>query len=97
MTDGPDTPNGRRAFHLNAEGVARLFAASIPTGPEARRRLRGMRATYPRTVRCPEMYEPVESPVANLLHPKTRNNPLLKYPRVDLTNPSARLRISHTF
>jgi formate dehydrogenase major subunit len=27
LTDGPDTPNGRRAFHLNAEGVGRLFAA----------------------------------------------------------------------
>ena len=26
-TDGPDTPNGQRAFHLNAEGVGRLFAA----------------------------------------------------------------------
>ena len=26
-TDGPDTPNGQRAFHLSAEGVGRLFAA----------------------------------------------------------------------
>ena len=30
----------------------------------------------------PEMYEPVESPVENVLHPKVRHNPLLKYPRV---------------
>jgi formate dehydrogenase major subunit len=28
----------------------------------------------------PEMYEPVESPVPNLLHPKVRVNPTLKYP-----------------
>src|SRR3954467_2101818 len=26
-TDGPNTPNGQRAFHMNAEGVGRLFAA----------------------------------------------------------------------
>jgi formate dehydrogenase major subunit len=30
----------------------------------------------------PEMYEPVESPVENVLHPNVRNNPTLKYPRV---------------
>jgi len=30
----------------------------------------------------PEMYEPVESPCENELHPKVRHNPLLKYPRV---------------
>jgi formate dehydrogenase major subunit len=28
------------------------------------------------------MYEPVESPCENELHPKVRHNPLLKYPRV---------------
>ena len=27
VTDGPDTPNGQRPFHLGAEGVGRLFAA----------------------------------------------------------------------
>jgi formate dehydrogenase major subunit len=27
LTDGPKTPNGQRAFHMNAEGVGRLFAA----------------------------------------------------------------------
>jgi formate dehydrogenase major subunit len=30
----------------------------------------------------PEMYEPIESPVQNLLHPKVNSNPLVKYPRV---------------
>ena len=28
-TDGPDTPNGQRAFHQGAEGVGRLFAAAF--------------------------------------------------------------------
>jgi formate dehydrogenase major subunit len=28
------------------------------------------------------MYEPVESPVENLLHPRVKSNPTLKYPRV---------------
>jgi formate dehydrogenase major subunit len=30
----------------------------------------------------PEMYEPVESPVENILHPGVKSNPMLKYPRV---------------
>src|SRR6478735_7404595 len=33
-------------------------------------------------VPLPEMYEPVESPVANVLHPNMNSNPVLKYPRV---------------
>jgi formate dehydrogenase major subunit len=33
------------------------------------------------------MYEPVESPVENILHPKVKHNPLLKYPRVDSYQP----------
>ena len=35
VTDGPDTPNGQRAFHLGAEGVGRLFAA-VYSDPDAR-------------------------------------------------------------
>ncbi len=35
----------------------------------------------------PEMYEPVESPVENILHPKVKSNPLLKYPRVASLQP----------
>jgi formate dehydrogenase major subunit len=33
------------------------------------------------------MYEPVESPVENVLHPKVNHNPLLKYPRVKSHQP----------
>jgi formate dehydrogenase major subunit len=33
------------------------------------------------------MYEPVESPVENVLHPKVKQNPLLKYPRLDSHQP----------
>ena len=82
LTDGPETPNGRRAFHMNAEGVARLFAAAY-TDPDPKHDDVPRDASYvPKDGPLPEMYEPVESPVTNLLHPKTRNNPLLKYPRV---------------
>jgi formate dehydrogenase major subunit len=35
----------------------------------------------------PEMYEPVESPVDNVLHPKVKHNPTLKYPRVKSHQP----------
>jgi formate dehydrogenase major subunit len=81
-TDGPDTPNGGRAFHLGAEGVGRLFAA-VYSDPDVKH------PGYPRDVAyvpkdgpLPEMYEPVESPVENVLHPAVKSNPLLKYPRV---------------
>ena len=33
------------------------------------------------------MYEPVESPVENVLHPKVKHNPVLKYPRVTSYQP----------
>jgi formate dehydrogenase major subunit len=33
------------------------------------------------------MYEPVESPVENILHPKVKTNPMLKYPRVGSHQP----------
>jgi formate dehydrogenase major subunit len=49
-------------FIMNAEGVGRLF---VPLG---------MMADGP----FPEYYEPVESPVANLLHPQQQNNPVAK-------------------
>jgi formate dehydrogenase major subunit len=87
LTDGPDTPNGKRPFHLNAEGVGRLFAAVYqdpdPKNPETCRD-----ASYvPKDGPLPEMYEPVESPVENVLHPKVRHNPTLKYPRVESYQP----------
>jgi formate dehydrogenase major subunit len=33
------------------------------------------------------MYEPVESPVENILHPRVKSNPMLKYPRVAMHQP----------
>jgi formate dehydrogenase major subunit len=82
LTDGPGTPNGQRAFHLNPEGVGRLFAAIYqdpdPKHPGVPRDV----AYVPKDGPLPEMYEPVESPVENVLHPKVKHNPLLKYPRV---------------
>jgi formate dehydrogenase major subunit len=80
-TDGPDTPNGRRAFHMNAEGVGRLFAA-VYNDPDPKTPGVPRDWSYvPKDGPLPEMYEPVESPVENLLHPKMRHNPTLKYPR----------------
>jgi formate dehydrogenase major subunit len=87
LTDGPDTPNGRRAFHLNPEGVGRLFAAVYqdpdPKNPQVPRDV----AYVPKDGPLPEMYEPVESPVENILHPTVRHNPVLKYPRVPERQP----------
>jgi formate dehydrogenase major subunit len=87
VTDGPDTPNGQRAFHLNPEGVGRLFAAVYqdpdPKDPKLPRDV----AYVPKDGPLPEMYEPVESPVENLLHPSVKHNPVLKYPRVKSHQP----------
>jgi formate dehydrogenase major subunit len=88
VTDGPGTPNGQRAFHMNAEGVGRLFAA-VYADPDLSVDLKERDSPVPRDVGyvpkdgpLPEMYEPVESPVENVLHPRVANNPTLKYPRV---------------
>jgi formate dehydrogenase major subunit len=88
LTDGPRTPNGVRAFHMNAEGVGRLFAA-VYKDPELSVDTKQRDSPVPRDVGyvpkdgpLPEMYEPVESPVDNVLHPKVKHNPTLKYPRV---------------
>jgi formate dehydrogenase major subunit len=82
LTDGPSTPNGRRAFHQNAEGVGRLFAAVYqdpdPKNPQLPRDV----AYVPKDGPLPEMYEPVESPVENVLHPQVKHNPMLNYPRI---------------
>jgi formate dehydrogenase major subunit len=88
LTHGPDTPNGRRSFHMNAEGVGRLFAA-VYEDPDTKNPDGHPRdASYvPKDGPLPEMYEPVESPVENVLHPKVRHNPLLKYPRVESHQP----------
>jgi formate dehydrogenase major subunit len=93
LTDGPDTPNGQRAFHMNAEGVGRLFAA-VYQDPDLSIDTKERDSPVPRDVGyvpkdgpLPEMYEPVESPVENVLHPGVAHNPTLKYPRVPSHQP----------
>jgi formate dehydrogenase major subunit len=81
-TEGPDTPRGRRAFHMNAEGVGRLFAAVYSDPDPQHPGLPRDWSYVPKDGPLPEMYEPVESPVKNLLHPEVRHNPTLKYPRL---------------
>ena len=87
LTDGPSTPNGQRAFHMNAEGVGRLFAAVYEDPDSKSVDLPRDRSYTPKDGPLPEMYEPVESPVENILHPRVRHNPLLKYPRVEAYQP----------
>ena len=86
-TDGPDTPNGQKPFRMAAEGVGRLIAALYkdpdPKNPEMPRDKSGVLADGP----IPEFYEPVESPVENILHPKVQSNPCLKYPRLESLQP----------
>jgi formate dehydrogenase major subunit len=81
-TDGPATPNGQRAFQASAEGVGRLFAAAYSDPDEKNPGYPREVATVPKDGPLPEMYEPVESPVTNVLHPGVNSNPMLKYPRV---------------
>ncbi|HTR23629.1 MAG TPA: formate dehydrogenase-N subunit alpha [Terriglobales bacterium] len=54
-------------FIMNPEGIGRLF---VPIG--------GI-ADGP----FPEFYEPIESPIANILHPKQSNNPIVKRYKTD--------------
>jgi formate dehydrogenase major subunit len=93
LTDGPNTANGQRAFHMNPEGVGRLFAA-VYKDPDLSVDVKDRDSPVPRDVGyvpkdgpLPEMYEPVESPVDNVLHPKVKHNPTLKYPRVKSHQP----------
>jgi formate dehydrogenase major subunit len=87
LTDGPETPNGQRAFFQNAEGVGRLFAATYDDPDPKNRHFPRDWSYVPKDGPLPEMYEPVESPVANVLHAKVSRNPLLKYPRVPSHQP----------
>jgi formate dehydrogenase major subunit len=91
-TDGPDTENGQRPFRMAAEGVGRLFTAPYKH-PDVKL-LKEKKKELPRDSSgvlvdgpLPEFYEPVESPVANALHPKVQINPTLKYPRVKELQP----------
>jgi len=75
---GPDVP----AFRMGAEGVGKLMANPY-ADPDAKEPGMPRDVAYvPKDGPFPEFYEPVESPVANLLHPSAQNNPVLKYPRV---------------
>jgi len=87
LTDGPATPNGQRAFHQNPEGVGRLFAAVYQSPDPANPHLPHDVAYVPKDGPLPEMYEPVESPVENVLHPEVKHNPVLKYPRIKSYQP----------
>lgn len=81
-TDGPDTPNGQRAFRMNGEGVGRLIAAAYKD-PDPKIADMPRDSSYtPKDGPLPEFYEPVESPTQNALHPNVQTNPILKYPRV---------------
>lgn len=86
-TDGPGTPNGQRAFRMNAEGVGRLIAVSYKSPDPDKDGMPKDSSGVPVDGPLPEFYEPVESPVTNLLHPKVQNNPCLKYPRVKPLQP----------
>ena len=86
-TDEPATPNGQRAFHLGAEGVGRLYAAVYSDPDEKHPGYPRDVAYVPKDGPLPEMYEPVESPVENVLHPQVKHNPVLKYPRVKSHQP----------
>ena len=55
-------------FIMNPDGIGRLF---VP--------LSGMQDGP-----FPEFYEPIESPLANLLHPKQSNNPVVKKYKTDM-------------
>jgi formate dehydrogenase major subunit len=83
-TDGPDTPNGQRAFRMNGEGVGRLLAANYNDfDPKAADLELPRDSSYvPKDGPMPEFYEPVESPTHNALHPDVKHNPCMKYPRV---------------
>jgi len=87
LTDGPATRNGQRAFFQNAEGVGRLFAASYDDPDPNNRNFPRDWSYVPKDGPLPEMYEPVESPVGNVLHKDVRHNPMLKYPRLPSHQP----------
>src|SRR6266852_88402 len=66
----PDSPpkDHMGPFIMNPEGIGRLF---VPLG--------GMQDGP-----LPEFYEPIESPIANLLHPNQSNNPVVKKYKTDM-------------
>jgi formate dehydrogenase major subunit len=87
LAKGPGTPEGAMAFRLSPEGVGRLLAGPYEDPKSGEPGLPRDVAYVPKDGPFPEFYEPVESPVANPLHPAVQNNPVLKYPRVKSKQP----------
>lgn len=85
-TDGPDTPNGQRAFRMSGEGVARLISGPYKQ-PNPDSELPRDSSSVPVDGPLPEFYEPVESPTTNALHPKVQFNPCVIYPRLKAEQP----------
>jgi formate dehydrogenase major subunit len=80
LTDGPKTRNGQRAFHMNAEGVGRLFAA-VYSDPDPKETDEPRDTSYvPKDGPLPEMYEPVESPVGEPPAPEGAPQPAAQVP-----------------
>jgi formate dehydrogenase major subunit len=80
VAHGPDTPNGQRPFRMSGEGVGRLLAMKYQDfEPDAV--LPRDTSSTPADGPIPEFYEPVESPVPNILHPSVHFNPCTVYPR----------------
>jgi formate dehydrogenase major subunit len=84
---GPDTYEGGLTFRGNPEGVGRLLAAPYEDPRSGEKGLPRDVAYVPKDGPFPEFYEPVESPIANPMHPAVQNNPVLKYPRVPSRQP----------
>ena len=75
LTDGPDTPNGQRAFHMGAEGVGRLFAA-VYKDPDPRYTDYWRDVAYvPKDGPLPEMYEPDREPGGKRPSPEHEQQP----------------------
>lgn len=80
-TQGPNTPGGQKPFRMNAEGIARLFAAEYSDVENGMTR---DHSSTPVDGPLPEFYEPVESPTKNVMNEgqKTEFNPCVIYPRM---------------
>ena len=80
-TQGPNTPGGQKPFRMNAEGIARLFAAEYSDVENGMTR---DHSYTPVDGPLPEFYEPVESPTKNMMNEgqKTEFNPCVIYPRM---------------
>ena len=76
-TKGPDTPEGKPAFRMNAERMGRLFTAPFALTPPGADMPAAISGTNPEGP-LPEFYEPIESPTRNVLHPNVSANPVAR-------------------